>query len=604
MPIIDAGQLFETSIDYLIVGGGTSGLAVAARLSEDPKVTVAVIEAGDYHKGVPEVDLPGLATRAFGNPKFDWAFCSTPQVHANNREVFQARGKGLGGSSMLHLMVMSQGSKADFDALEALGNPGWNWEEILRYTKRSETLVPLTDPALASVYRATLNERYHGTDGPILKSFSPWYSPLQTPVFEALAELGVPINPDPASGVNVGTSTGLGTVDPSTATRSYAASGYYEPNSTRKNLVILTNALVSKLVFENDDSGRLPRAIGADFIVNGRLFELRGVRKEVILSAGSFQTPALLELSGIGNPKLLKKHGIPVVVDLPGVGENLQDHTLTFSVMEVDSTLDSLDALYEPEFLADQMEKYQEQKGMLSSVVCQTFSYVPASTFESPETIKRWQEDTTTAESVSIPSLQKQYDIMRPWISDGQQAQVELLGLPGHMFTPLSTAKPGKRYYTFGITLMHPLSRGSVHITSPDPEKPPAIDPNYFAHHVDLEMLTDGLKFSLQLFDTEPMKSATIAPVMPSRDIIEQGEHALREYVKDTVGPEFHPLGTAAMLPRSDGGVVDPELKVYGTANLRVVDCSILPLEISAHLQSVAYAIGEKAADIIKATTT
>ncbi|KAI0039165.1 GMC oxidoreductase [Auriscalpium vulgare] len=587
MPIVHIDELLKAQIDYLVVGGGTSGLVVASRLSEDPEVTVAVIEAGSYHKNVEEVDVPGLANKAFNNPLCDWIFLSTPQAHANNQVVYLPRGKGLGGSSLLNLLGLSRGSKADFEALEALGNPGWGWDEIVRYTKRSETLVPLKDNH--TCFRAHPSIHH---PGPIVKSYSPWYSPLQEPVIQALTTLGVPINFDPANGNNVGTNTGLCTIDPSNATRSYSASAYYEPFSSRPNLLVLTNALVSKVALAQDDDG-LQRAIGADLIVDGKTFQLRGVRKEVILSAGTFQTPPILELSGIGNPALLKEHNIPVLVDLPGVGENLQDHTLTFLVMETDSTLEGLDNLRDPAFMQAQRELYKEQKGILASIACQTFSYVPASTVTDQGTIRRWQEETVKNQRLPI-SLEKQYDIMRPWLANSQEAQFELLALPGHFFRPMSTPELGKKYFSFALSLLHPLSRGSVHIKSTNPEDPPAIDPNYFGHPTDLDMLTEALKFNLKVFDVEPMKSATVAPVLPSKNTIASGGDALKEYVKETVGGEFHPLGTASMLPRVDGGVVDSNLKVYGTSNLRVIDCSILPLEISAHLQSVAYAIGEK----------
>ncbi|KAI0039714.1 GMC oxidoreductase [Auriscalpium vulgare] len=599
MPIVTVDQLLNANVDYLIVGGGTCGLVVASRLSENPNVTVAVIEAGGDHANAKEVVVPGLANRAMKNPLFDWTFFSAPQVHANDRVTYQPRGKGLGGSSLLHLLANSRGSKADYDALEALGNPGWGWDEVVRYTKRSETLIPLKDKALSDTYQVTPDEEYHGTEGPIIKSFSPWYSPLQVPVVKSLAALGVPVNLDPANGINVGTNTGLSTIDPSGATRSYSASAYYQPNASRPNLLVLTNALVSKIAFSQDQNS-LHRAVGADFIVDGKAFELRGVRKEVVISAGTFQTPPILELSGIGNPALLEKHNVPVLVDLPGVGENLQDHTVTFVIAEVDSTLEGLDNLRDPKYLEAQMELYKEQKGMMSSMACQSFAYVPASTVVDAATIRRWQEGTVQTQS-ALPSLEKQYATLRPWLADSNEAQFELLALPGHFFTPMSTAEPGKKYFSFVVSLMHPLSRGSVHIASADPAEAPAIDPNYFAHPTDLDMLVEGLKFTLKVFDTEPVKSAARGPVMPSAAVFSAGDAALREYVKETVGGEFHPLGTASMLPRADGGVVDPDLKVYGTSNLRVIDCSVLPLEISAHLQSVAYAIAEKGADIIKA---
>ncbi|KAI0309495.1 GMC oxidoreductase-domain-containing protein [Amylostereum chailletii] len=183
-------------------------------------------------------------------------------------------------------------------------------------------------------------------------------------------------------------------------------------------------------------------------------------------------------------------------------------------------------------------------------------------------------------QTMSIPGRKRQLDecpAIRSWMADPEEAYIELLGLPCHFFTPASVAVPGRRYYSFVVLVIHSLSRGSVHIPSSNPADAPAIGPNYLDHPVDLEMLTSGVKLALKLFNTDPVKHATVAHVMPSQGICDQGDSALKAYVKETVGCSFHPLGTASMLPRDEGGVVDENLKVYGTSNLRVIDCSILP---------------------------
>ncbi|KAI0056995.1 alcohol oxidase [Artomyces pyxidatus] len=566
MPIAETSDFLKTNFDYLVIGGGTSGLVVAARLSEDPNAMVGVIEAGEYHRDAPEVNVPGLAGRGMMNPMFDWNFVSEPQEYVNNRVIAQPRGKGLGGSSLLNLLCMARASKVDFNALEALGNKGWNWDSLLEYSKRSETFVPLNDEALAAVYGVVPDLDYHGIDGPIIESFSPWYSPLQAPVSEAIHALGVPRNGEPANGNNVGVNTGVSAIDPRTSTRSYAASGYYEPNASRKNLIVLTGAQVTKIILEKTSDG-LQRAVGVDFIKGERKFEKRGVRKEVIISAGTFQTPALLELSGVGNPKLLNDLGIPLIIDLPGVGENLQDHPCSYVIFEVDSKFESLDCLVDsPEFLAKHMELYKHRAGIMASQACQSFAYVPAPAVVSAEKIQKWQDAMTTDATSLPPSLTKQYDIIRPWIADSNQAHFELLGLPCHYFgTTLSAPQPGKRYYSFVVALLHPLARGSVHVRSADATAAPAIDPNLLGHPLDLAMLTDVLRFALRVFETEPMRSATVGPILPAPVA------DLEEYVRQTAISVWHPLGTAAMLPRSEGGVVDAELMVYGTSNLRIV---------------------------------
>ncbi|KAI0310811.1 hypothetical protein OF83DRAFT_1178177 [Amylostereum chailletii] len=295
---------------------------------------------------------------------------------------------------------------------------------------------------------------------------------------------------------------------------------------------------------------------------------------------GTMQTPTILELSGIGNSNILKKHGIPTVINLPGVGENFQDHPISFIIVEVDPILDSLDILKEPARLAEQEERYKKKEGIFASMACQQFAYISAPTLLGPDIIKRWQSLVVSADSTSVPSLGKQYEAIRSWMAEPEEAYSELLGLPSHFFTPASVAVPGRRYYSFVVSVMHPLSRGSVHIPSSNPADAPAIDPNYLDHPLDLEMLTSG---------------ATVAYVMPSQEICDQGDSALKAYVKETLGCSFHLLGTASMLPRNEGGVVDENLKVYGTSNLRV--------EVSAHTQSIVYAIAEKGADILKRCT-
>ncbi|TFY83365.1 hypothetical protein EWM64_g650 [Hericium alpestre] len=582
MPLCSEADFTQITFDYVIIGAGNAGLPLAVRLSEDPNVTVGVLEAGDNHLDSPDIQCPGLVLKNVANPKYDWTFFSTPQKNANNRSIIQPRGKGLGGSSLLNFLINSRPSKADFDALSALGNEGWDWETVLQYTKKSETLVPLVDDALAQSYSLP-DAELHGISGPIKKTYPSWCDPFHFSIIKSLEALGVPWNKEPGGGINVGSSTGLTNVDPASATRSYAASDYYAPHAARQNLYILTGALVSKIVFEDAEDG-LKKAVGVDFVHQGTLLTIRGIRKEVIVSAGAMQTPALLELSGIGNPQILAKHDFPSLIDLPGVGENFQDHVLTFCIYEANPKLQTLDVLGDPTVLEEQIELYKEKKGLMAGSVVHTFSYLPASAFVPPEEIKRWQDDQGEAGQAASPGLKKQHDLIRSWFSDSQETTAEIMFLPGHFVCPDPLPQPGKRYMSLAISVTHPLSRGSVHITSSNPSDLPAIDPNYFGNPVDLEILVNAQDI--------------LGHVLPAKNA---SDAELREHVKNTCGPAFHPLGTAAMLPREDGGVVDSKLKVYGTSNLRVVDCSILPMEISCHIQSTAYALAEKAADIIKA---
>ncbi|EJC99664.1 alcohol oxidase [Fomitiporia mediterranea MF3/22] len=608
MPFVSAEDLGSVKPDYIIVGGGTVGLVLAARLTEDPSVTVLVIEAGSYHGSVPEIDVPGLLGRTIANPKYDWTFFSVPQKHLNDRVVLQPRGKGLGGSSLIHFNTDTRPSKAELDALQELGNEGWNWESFLHYVKKSETVYPPSGITAeqAKVYAATLEPEFHGTNGPIYKSMRTVWTDAHAKVFDAAEALGIPRNPEPGNGVNTGAMTAFSSVDPRTATRSSAATAYLKPNLGRNNFLVLADTQVTKVLLSWD--GSLQKAIGVEIIKNGVTSRIEGVKKDVIISCGSLQTPQILELSGIGNPEILSQHNIPCAIDLPGVGENLQDHVSVYTIAEIEHTDETFDILGEPTLLKEQEELYKQQRGHLSYGPAPAYIFVPAKKLGAIDKIISWENHAHAklTESLArvVPSLkaglEKQYKIQEKFIVDENQAQAELLQFIGHPMLPYAIATPGKRYTALVGALMHPLSRGAVHITSSDPLAAPAIDPNYLANEVDLDMIVHIVRFLERMYKTPPLANIVKEQVLPAPNVLKD-ENKLREFIKDTCGPVFHPVGTAAMLPREDGGVVDKDLKVYGTSNLRVIDMSIMPLELSCHTQTVAYAIGEKAADILKA---
>ncbi|KIJ36601.1 GMC oxidoreductase [Sphaerobolus stellatus SS14] len=598
MPIVDTAEFLSYQFDYLIIGGGTAGLTLAARLSEDENVVVGVIEAGGHVVGVPEIDIPGMMGRTITNPKYDWTFFSVPQPNANGRVVLQPRGKGLGGSSLINFLGLLRPTKDEFDALEELGNPGWNWKSMLHYLKKSESIspIPLSEEdakkfAVAPVVSA------HGTNGPIVKSLPTVYSGIQSCLFDAAEALGIPRNPETSNGNPVGAMTSFISVDPETATRSHAGSGYFEPNASRKNLVVLTDAQVLKIILTPGENG-LQSANDVVFTVDGSVTTLKNIKGEVILSTGTFQTPQLLELSGIGNRKILEKHGIEALIDLPGVGENLQDHACVPTIVEIDEEYETMEVLLDPTGIHKHEELYKQKQGFFSTVPAPGFIFLPVTAIGSNEEVKSWQSQAQTHISKGMESvlgelkqgLEKQYEIQRRWFGDSNHAQAEVLYYMGHQPIPQPRPVAGKRYASLIAALMHPLSRGSVHIKSSDPLSPPAIDPNYFGNQTDLDLLFHILEFTLKLYSTLPLANKVKSQILPTPDILrsdpEMREASLKEFIKDNVGPVFHPVGTASMLPRSDGGVVDHQLKVYGTANLRV--------ELSCHTQSVAYAVGEK----------
>ncbi|TFK86053.1 GMC oxidoreductase [Polyporus arcularius HHB13444] len=600
------------TFDYIIIGGGTAGLVVASRLSEDPAVTVGVIEAGEWHASIDGVNVPGMAGSTLGDPQFDWAFMSVPQKHANDRLVYQPRlqsGKGLGGSSAINLLGFNRGSAHEYDAIEAFGNPGWNWEVFLKYFKKasslmlqaphdSETTLPLPTHLGPEYKLEQPDPQWHGDSGPIVKAYSTHFATLHVPFIDALEKLGVPRNTEPNKGNNIGATTIYCSVDSRTATRSYAGNAYYEANAGRKNLVVLTNATVSRIIF---NSGSTPlRATGVEFL-NGDKKYVAATKGEVVLAAGAFQSPQILELSGIGNKDTLGKHGIETLIDLPSVGENLHDHPDIHVVYEIRPEYETVDIAREPELAAKQLELYKSQKGYLTSALAAVYAFLPTKAFATDEQMAKWKEMATHSVEEAPQGVKKQLETQLKWLFDPASAEGEIIPFPG-LFLPSGVQPvPKTRYSSMLCAGMHPFSRGSVHISSADPRAPPAIDPNYFSNPLDLEILLALFKFALKLYDTDPIREAVVRRVAPTAEESSSDE-ALLEYIKNGSGCVYHPLGSASMLPREDGGVVDPALKVYGTANVRVVDASILPIQVAAHIQATVYAVAEKAADIIKAS--
>ncbi|KAK0225610.1 alcohol oxidase [Armillaria fumosa] len=622
MPIVPTAVFLAVQFDYLIVGGGTSGLCVAARLSEDKNIVVGVLEAGGYDPDLPEIAVPGLVGHTMAHPVYDWSFFSEPQVHANGRSILQSRGKGLGGSSQArfwagsarsssHLPLQNnflgtlRPSKEEFDALEELGNKGWNWNSLLESMKKSEhTLQHNFCPENDRMFSVPPNPQFHGQGGPIMKSLFPAsIPPIHAALFDAAENLGVARCPETGHGVVLGSMPVFTTVDTRTATRSYAASGYYKPNADRSNLLILTEAHATKVILEHQEDGK-KRAVGVQFIRDGSWLS-SFVRKEVILSAGSFQSPQLLELSGIGNPEILNVHGIKTLINLPEVGENLQDHTMVFTIAEVDETIDTMELLLDPHQQRKHAELYKNQRGILASVPTSGSIFVEPSKLGNVEELRAWRDLAESQcnsylSSIRYPRLkkgiQKQYNLQKEWFSRNKQAEGEIIFFNGHY--PSAELQPtlGKRYLSLSAALMHPFSRGTVHIKSANPLDPPAIDPNYLANDADVEMMLRILRLAFKLQETAPLCDVIKERVSPSKEVFEsEGQDGkFKEYIKNTFSTVFHPVGTAAMMSRELGGVVDDKLMVYGTSNLRVVDLSILPMELACHTQSIAYAIGEK----------
>ncbi|TFK50440.1 alcohol oxidase [Heliocybe sulcata] len=500
-----------------------------------------------------------MAGAAVMNQKFDWCFNTVPQKGVNNRVTIQPRGKVLGGSSATNFLVTDRASAGEYDALEQMCNPGWNWDNLLEYFKKAETF-HFPDRKLAKECKVAYQDKYHGSKGPIHSTHPSQVWDLYHPTQKAFGSCGISVNPDPEGGVNTGFVFTTSSVNPTTATRSFSTTGYYEPNAERPNLIVTQK-------------------------LSGKTYKV-SVKREVIVSAG------------IEKKDVLSKFNIPQLLELP-VGDNLQDHCYARTTLQVASHHITADKFFGQDFAAREMENYQKtQGGAFASSTHTAYSYRPLSSFVSQEDIRAIERkaEAQLAENNSL-SLIRHYELYKYWLADNSKAQVELFMHPG--FVPgegqdlVLAPGPDACYMTFISVLLHPFSDGSVHLQSADPLAAPAIDPGYLSNPIDLEILARSVLFTRKLAQTDALQERVVKHVRPEPSL--QSLDDIKEYCKSALCPIYHPVGTAPMLPKARGGVVDSNLKVYGTANARVIDASVLPVELSAHLQSSLYGLAEKA---------
>ncbi|KAI1456227.1 putative GMC oxidoreductase [Annulohypoxylon moriforme] len=596
--------------DFVIIGGGTAGLVLANRLSEDPSQRVLVLEAGGDLTGDLRIITPAFFKVLLGS-KADWGFGTESQSNLNGRRVPLNQGKGLGGSSTINSLVFVPPSRGVIDAWESLGNDGWNWETLQQYYAKVYTSPYVDEASKESLGIDGWASRNESSKGPIQASFSGDIShPIRRAWADAFKSNGYYMPTDPFLGASVGGFSTMASIHPETKERSYAASAYYNPIKHRENLHIHTNALAEKILI---DGSQRPRAYGVQYKQNNKT-KTAIAAKEVILAAGALQSPKLLELSGIGNARLLEKHNIPVVKDLPQVGENLQDHLGCYVSYEAVDDIETFDDLIreDPEALGKAMKEYAaDRSGKLGTLGVHAYAYMPlvqSISGEGRDTVKGLLDQHRPAAGKQTDQVQASiyYDIAEKTLLNPKEPSgtflVALSQPPPSMELKESSTGPleGKSI-TFSVMLSQPVSRGSVHISSDQISAPPLINPNYLSNPLDLEIYARHVQYIETIATSPAFNNVLQQPLRRTNSSFDMSDlDQAKDFVKSNAASVWHVCGSCAMLPKDKDGVVDTRLGVYGVENLRVVDASAIPLISTASLQTTVYAFAERAADLIK----
>jgi choline dehydrogenase len=519
--------------DYLVIGAGSAGCVLAARLTESGQHSVLLLEAGG-----PDTNQSIHVPIAFGTlfkSEHDWAYESEPQAGLGDRRDFLPRGKVLGGTSSMNAMVYQRGHASIYDGWAAAGNPGWSYADLLPYFKKAQNQERGASEA-------------HAVGGPLNVADLREVNPVSTAFVEAARELGMPVTDDFNAGRQEG--VGIHQVTQKNGMRWSTAAAYLRPALARKNLTVATGAHVVQLLFEGD------RCVGAVYDQGGERHTVR-VRREVILSAGAYNSPHLLLLSGVGPGAALAALGIGVVRDLPGVGQNLQDHPSAPIAYRSTQPVTLVGAQSEAELI-----KFQtEQRGMLTSCVGEAGGFF------------RVRPDAPA------PDLQLFFG--PAWFIAHGQVTPE-----GHGFTVLPTVVASR-------------SIGALTLRSADPYAPPRIDTNVLSHPDDVALLIEGLRLSRRLIATHAFDPYRGDELMPGAAA--QTDAQLEAHVREFGQSLYHPAGSCKM-GRDERAVVDHELRVHGLTGLRVVDASIMPVIVNANPNAPIIAIAEKAAELILAS--
>ncbi|GJJ14381.1 hypothetical protein Clacol_008645 [Clathrus columnatus] len=579
-----ATTVFSFTPDYVIIGGGTAGLTVAGRLSENPHVNVLVIESGLFVEDQPnvrfnslrQVFVPGLTGTNSSN--LTWGYKTTPQVNLNNRTLTVNAGKALGGSTIINSMIFTRGISQQYDVWGTLNNDNtWSWDGLLPYFKKSEIFTPPTAEQVANG-GMQFDPSFHGFNGSVKVGYPNFYFPASTLWRESVINLGWNASPDLTNGApqhSVGVSPD--SLDAANNTRCSAACAFYVPNIHRPNLQVILNATVTRITWKPQRPGQNLTAQGVEYVQNGVTHTVP-VNKEVIVSAGTIGSPKVLELSGVGNSSIIAGAGVKPVLSLPSVGENLIDHIHGWANAITNLTL-SKDLLVQNQtFSNEQLALWFENRTgiTLPSDVFNT-SELQTLLSQANQTLSQTAEEFSNGNPALAKGLLAILEQTLNLYEQDETGTLEISAGP----TPASN-RPVTKYTAVNAVLYAPLSRGRTHITSSDVSIPPAVNPNYYAHPFDSVAHTAGVQLARRILQTAPLLSSFVQEFEPG--VTRPTDEDVEEWLRANASSDNHPVGTASMLPSSLGGVVDTKLRVYGISNVRVVDASIIPMIVSSHL--------------------
>ncbi|HJZ21213.1 MAG TPA: choline dehydrogenase [Bradyrhizobium sp.] len=527
----------SSEFDYVIVGAGSAGCVLANRLSADGRNSVLLLEAGPRDTN-PWIHVPLGYGKLFKEKTVNWMYQTEPEPGLDGRQVFQPRGKVLGGSSSINGLLYVRGQHEDYDRWRQHGNAGWGYDDVLPYFKKAEHQVRGAD-------------EFHGVGGPLPVSDLGHPDPLSAAFIAAAAETGIPLNPD----FNGATQEGAGFFQTTSRSgrRASSAVAYLRPAKSRRNLKIETSALAQRIRFE----GR--RAVGVEYRKGGGALLSARARKEVLISGGAYNSPQLLQLSGVGPAELLRQFGIDVVLDASGVGNDLQDHLQVRLVTRCSQPITVNDVVNSP------------IRKILTGLQYAAFRTGPL----------------TISAGTSGAFFKTDPRLATP------DVQIH--------FIPFSTDRMGEKLHPFSgftatVCQLRPESRGSLRIKSADPTDPPAIRINYLATETDCAAFIDGIRILRKILAAPALKPYTVEEVYPGPKIT--SDEDVLSYCRRTGATVYHPTSTCRM-GNDPLAVVDQRLRVRGLEALRVVDASVMPDLMSGNTNAPTIMIAEKASDMI-----